>query len=79
MWAGGPVEWLVSPLDERSHAFGDTGGDTARAVCAQSAPAGELTPPTEDNPRCLLCLVTVGRYDAGLHGRVDGGVAVWSP
>jgi hypothetical protein len=77
--SAGLVEWWVSPRDERSHAFDDTKGATARAVCALSAVTEGLAVPTEDNPKCLVCLVTHGRELALVHGRVDGGVAVWTP
>ena len=54
------VEWLVSPWDERTHAFDDRQAVTARAVCSHSAPTGRLVEPTEDNPKCLICLVAHG-------------------
>lgn len=73
------VEWLVSPWDERSHAFDDKGEVTARAVCTHSAPTGRLAAPTVDNPKCLICLVTHGLELAELHDRADSRGAVWSP
>lgn len=73
------VEWLVSPWDERTHAFDDRQAVTARAVCSHSAPTGRLVEPTEDNPKCLICLVAHGLELAELHDRADGRGAVWSP
>lgn len=73
------VEWLVSPWDERTHAFDDREAVTSRAVCSHSAPTARLCPPTVDNPKCLMCLVTHGLELAEVQGRLGVQGAVWTP
>jgi 16S rRNA G527 N7-methylase RsmG len=73
------VEWWASPYDERTHLFGDTDEVTARAVCSHSVPTEQLTHPTEDNSRCLVCLITHGHELAVQMGTAGDVGAVWSP
>ena len=52
--------WKVSPWDHWVHAFREFGEIASEAICQHCAPTSRLNYPTDNDRRCLGCLLLHG-------------------
>lgn len=62
------LTWKLSPWDHHVHGFRELGEVASEAICQHSALTSRLGQPTDDDQRCLGCLLVHGGELADRHG-----------